>query len=177
MSKSSFAERMGLSKGRISQLITIGLPVRPDGRIDPADAVPWIEANLDKARRKDPVAEILAEMTGEQPLDGTGTITLNQIRIARETQRLRSDQLEYARRSGGLVDRAEMQRAIFARAAQDRDLLTRWGQRAGPVIASELGADPVAAASLIDRLVHELLAELAATPLEILPDDGDRDLG
>jgi hypothetical protein len=49
--KSDFAARVVLTKGRISQLITNGLPVRTDGQIDVAEGLSWIEANLDPARR------------------------------------------------------------------------------------------------------------------------------
>ena len=43
--------RVGLTKGRISQLVAEGLPVRADGRIDVAVGLAWIENNLDPARR------------------------------------------------------------------------------------------------------------------------------
>lgn len=49
--KTAFAARVGLSKGRISQLIAEGLPVRADGQIDVAQGLNWIETNLDPARR------------------------------------------------------------------------------------------------------------------------------
>ena len=49
--KTAFASRVGLTKGRISQLVAEGLPVRADGRIDVAVGLNWIEDNLDPARR------------------------------------------------------------------------------------------------------------------------------
>ncbi|WP_444870378.1 hypothetical protein ACTTAF_17490 [Rhodobacter capsulatus] len=50
--KTAFATRVGLTKGRISQLVAEGLPVRPDGQIDVAEGLAWIEDNLDPSRRK-----------------------------------------------------------------------------------------------------------------------------
>ena len=50
-SKSAFAARVGLTRGRISQLIAEGLPVRAEGRIDVDVGLAWIENNLDLARR------------------------------------------------------------------------------------------------------------------------------
>ena len=41
--KTAFAARVGLTKGRISQLVAEGLPVRSDGRIDVAEGLAWIE--------------------------------------------------------------------------------------------------------------------------------------
>ena len=49
--KTTFAARVGLTKGRISQLVAEGLPVRDDGQIDVAEGLAWIEDNLDPARR------------------------------------------------------------------------------------------------------------------------------
>ncbi len=49
--KTAFAARVGLTKGRISQLVAEGLPLRSDGRIDVAEGLAWIESNLDPARR------------------------------------------------------------------------------------------------------------------------------
>ncbi len=37
----------GVGKGRISQLVAEGLPVRSDGQIDVAMGLAWIEDNLD----------------------------------------------------------------------------------------------------------------------------------
>lgn len=41
VTKSQLAEIFGVSRGRISQYITAGLPVRPDGRVDRAAAEEW----------------------------------------------------------------------------------------------------------------------------------------
>jgi len=46
VSKSQFAKLLGLSRGRISQLIRLGLPVAADGRIPAADAYKWYCRNV-----------------------------------------------------------------------------------------------------------------------------------
>ena len=48
--KTAFAARVGLTKGRISQLVAEGLPVRADGRIDVAVGLAWIENGIERAR-------------------------------------------------------------------------------------------------------------------------------
>jgi phage terminase Nu1 subunit (DNA packaging protein) len=48
--KKAFAELVGLSPGRISQYITAGLPVDPDGRIDVAAGKLWIRENVSPTR-------------------------------------------------------------------------------------------------------------------------------
>jgi len=46
VSKSQLAEHLGVSRGRISQLIGTGLPVMPDDRVDLADACRWVVQHL-----------------------------------------------------------------------------------------------------------------------------------
>lgn len=48
--KADFARRVGLSRGRISQLIAKGLPTTPEGKIDPEAGLAWLEDNLDADR-------------------------------------------------------------------------------------------------------------------------------
>jgi predicted regulator of Ras-like GTPase activity (Roadblock/LC7/MglB family) len=45
-SKTELAKRLGLTKGRISQLVGDGLPVEPDGRVDALAAAQWVLDNL-----------------------------------------------------------------------------------------------------------------------------------
>lgn len=44
--KSAFARLLGITAGRVSQMITAGLPVEPDGRIDVARGRLWIQQNI-----------------------------------------------------------------------------------------------------------------------------------
>jgi hypothetical protein len=46
LSKSELALRLGLTKGRVSQLIGQGLPVEPDDRVDAIEAARWVLDNL-----------------------------------------------------------------------------------------------------------------------------------
>jgi transcriptional regulator with XRE-family HTH domain len=46
LSKSELAERLGLTKGRVSQLLADGLPVEPDGVVDAVEAARWVLDNL-----------------------------------------------------------------------------------------------------------------------------------
>ncbi len=79
-------------------------------------------------------------------------------------------ELELERHSGALVDKAETERFIFARARMDRDAWLQWPMR----MSAEMGAElKVAEAILLPVLTREVRAQLetiAATPLEI-PND------
>jgi hypothetical protein len=46
LTKSELAERLGLTKGRVSQLVAQGLPVEPDDRVDAVEAARWVLDNL-----------------------------------------------------------------------------------------------------------------------------------
>jgi hypothetical protein len=46
LSKSELGERLGLTKGRVSQLVAQGLPVEPDGVVDAVEAARWVLDNL-----------------------------------------------------------------------------------------------------------------------------------
>ena len=46
ITKAELARELNLSRARISQLCGMGLPVRPDGRVNRAEAVAWVKANV-----------------------------------------------------------------------------------------------------------------------------------
>lgn len=46
ISKSELAAELHLSRGRVSQLLATGMPVRTDGRLDRAEALAWYKANI-----------------------------------------------------------------------------------------------------------------------------------
>lgn len=50
MSKSGFAGFIGVSPGRVSQMIKDGLPVEPNGKIDVARGKLWFQENVDQRR-------------------------------------------------------------------------------------------------------------------------------
>jgi hypothetical protein len=46
ITKAELARELELSRARISQLCGMGLPVRPDGKVNRAEAVAWVKANV-----------------------------------------------------------------------------------------------------------------------------------
>src|SRR4051794_15061354 len=46
VSKAGLARELGVTKGRVSQLLRCGLPVRPDGSIDRDLATSWYKSNV-----------------------------------------------------------------------------------------------------------------------------------
>lgn len=145
---------VGLSPGRISQLVAQGMPTTHDGRIDPEAARAWMESHLDPSRRR---------------VNGRLAPAVRGLRAEIEAEKLRRLRMENDRRAGRLVDRAQAEAAIFQRARQERDAHLAWVLRTAPVLAAELGVDPSRMFTALDRHMRRHLAELADTPMEELP--------
>lgn len=155
LTKSGFAQLLGVSKARVTQLVELGLPVTANGRIPRSEGLAWYEANVTPHRRKG--------LRAPTPVAGA--------RGELEALKVERERLFLARERGELVARADVARAAFARGRADRDALLAWASRVSAPLAAELGADPAATFSALDRLAREHLAERAATPLDGLADD------
>ncbi len=160
VTKSGFAERIGVSKGRVSQLITQGLPVRPDGKVDPIEAEAWLAENIDQRRRRCAPAD----QVDERPTRGR----LPSVRGDIEAEKLRALRLENDRKAGETVDKAAAEAAIFARARLERDSHLAFVVRTAPVLAAEWGLPEAQVFAALDREVRRHLEQLADTPLEVL---------
>lgn len=153
--KTAFAARVGLTKGRISQLVAEGLPVRPDGQIDVAVGLAWIEDNLDPARRN----------KGGAAVPTRATTTLAEAKRLHEIVKVQRAKLAFEKEQGLLVETVAAARTVFARARAERDAHMAWVQRTAPLLAAELGADPRATFAALDRMMREHLEHLADLPL------------
>jgi hypothetical protein len=157
LTKAAFAEKVGLTRGRISQLIGQGLPVGTDGQIDAEAGLRWMEDNLDPDRR------------GKGGVAGT-TPSLAEARRLHEIVKVQRARLALDRERGDLVNRATVRGAVFARAKAERDAHMAWIARVTPLIAAELNADPARTFAALDRLMREHLVDLARMPLPELRD-------
>jgi hypothetical protein len=158
VTKAAFAERVGLTRGRISQLIDRGLPVRADGRIDMAAGLRWMEDNLDPDRR------------GKGGAAPSTTPSLAEARRLYEVVKVQRAKLAFERERGELVNRSVVRGAVFARAKAERDAHMAWVARVTPLLSAELGADPARTFAALDRLMREHLVDLARLPLPELRD-------
>jgi len=154
-SKSDFAARVGLTKGRISQLVADGLPVRADGQIDVDEGLNWIETNLDPDRRQ----------KGGAPTTTGRSSTLAEAKRLHEIVKVQRARLAYEREQGKLIDADAARLTVFARARAERDAHMAWVQRSAPLLAAELGSDPRATFAALDRMMREHLEHLADLPL------------
>lgn len=153
LSKSSFGQALGLSPARVSQLIKMGLPVEPNGRIHLGRGRQWYVDNVDGRRQR-----------------GVGGSDASPRGARAQLEQTRADlaALELATKRGQLVDRATVERTTFTQARNERDSWLAWVGRASATIAAETGADATATFAVLDRLVREQLAGFADSRLEDL---------
>ncbi len=135
VTQTAFAKAAGISQGRVSQLVAQGLPVGENGLIDEEAATSWIAANIDPDRRRDGRAR---KSPRRPKADDAGILSsvsrLRGHKLARQAQLL---DIELRRKNGELIDKEEVERAIFARARQERDAWLRFASRAAAVLAAE----------------------------------------
>lgn len=160
LSYTAFAKEAGIARSRVSKLVSEGLPVLPNGRIDPEEGLAWLSDWLDPARR-----EAAKEGAGTGSKGGT----VAQIRAAGLLRDVQLKDLALAKAKGRVVDRDEAEAAIFARARFERDAWTGWAARTAALLASEMGCDPEAMFAALDRETRAHLDDLASTPVEISP--------
>lgn len=158
LSKKGFAELIGVSPGRVSQLIAAGLPLEPNGRVHVERGKAWVAENVDPNRRR-------------ASLEDRAPAPLQSPRAAREVAEAEIARLKAERLGGHLVDRAAVLRTVESRARAERDAWIGWVNRAAPELASATGADLAPLIAALDRLVRDQLVMLASLPLG----DLDRD--
>lgn len=160
LSKKGFAELIGVSPGRVSQLIASGLPVEPNGRIHVGRGKAWVAENVDPNRRRASL---------DAPTLSPALLSPRALRDASEAEIAR---LKAERMGGALIDKAAALRTIESRARAERDAWIGWVNRAAPEIANATGAELAAIVAALDRLVREQLVTLASLPIgELAHDD------
>jgi hypothetical protein len=160
LSKRGFAEAIGVSPARVSQLIAKGLPVELNGRVNVERAKAWLSANIDPNRRraagKDSSA--LIDDVQTQMLSPRGKRDLHEAEISR---------LKAERLAGRLIDRRATLRVVEGRAKAERDALIGWVNRVAPVIAAETRSDLALVTAILDREVRAHLIAMAEKPVEL----------
>ena len=90
MTKTAYAQQIGVHQSRVSQYIAAGMPVRANGRIESAEASAWIRANTDPNRRRSKVGV---------PSDRLAELAMDKAKLALAIKRI-----EYDRLAGRVVD-------------------------------------------------------------------------
>lgn len=152
LSKKGFAELLGVTPGRVSQMITAGLPVEPNGRINVAKGRAWVRANVDPNRRR--------------PGHDDDPPSYRSPRAEKDAAEAMTARLKAEKLAGNLIDRATTLRAIETRARMERDAWIAWVNRAASDLANATGAEMPDLVAGLDRLVRDQLASLAEMSVE-----------
>lgn len=159
LSKKGFAEAIGVSPGRISQLVAAGLPTEPNGRINVERGKAWIAENVDSNRRR-------ASLDGGTFLPAGQTAKAKRDNAEAEIARLKAEKM-----GRQLIDRAATLRTVETRARAERDAWIGWVNRAAPEIAAVTGGEMAVVVGTLDRLVRDQLVALAEMPLGSIAND------
>lgn len=142
--KAAFAARIQVTPGRVSQLIRDGLPVA-DGRIPVADALEWIEANVDRP---------------SDAADGDGLVAAR-IRAANALARSREFDLRVKR--GEYMERLEAIAWIRGARVTVEEHLHRLPSSYAALIAERLGVDASACEEALEEAIGVMIGELGDT--------------
>jgi hypothetical protein len=186
--KAAFARRIGVSSPRITQLVGRGMPVAPDGRVDVAVALAWLDDNLDTSKRTGgtrpvPLREsisggVVGNASGQARsnsgspgpglnVGGPGGPTLAEAKRLHELVKVQRAKLALERERGDLVSKDVVSAALFSWARQERDSWLAWCRRVVPLIATETGANAGTLFAALDRHVREQLHDLAEPRIEV----------
>lgn len=152
MTKSTFAGHIGVSKGRISQMIRDGLPVLDNGRVPVEAAAAWYHANVRHSAQ-----------TAKRAADDMAQVKREREEAHRDLLRLQVEE-----KSGRLIDRRAAEAAIFERARSERDAHLAWCNRIAPLIATETGCNLATLFAALDREMRTHLEDLSALSLKDL---------
>ena len=102
LGKSAFGREVGVSPGRVTQMISAGLPVEADGKIDVERGRAWMRMNIDPRRSGGRTARAV-------PATSAPAVPSERDRLARE--QADAVALKNARLRGELVPAAEVEKA------------------------------------------------------------------
>lgn len=156
LSKKAFGELVGVTQGRVSQMISAGLPVEPNGRIRIAAGKAWMAANIDPSRRR-------ANLGAEHPSESQNLSP----RARRDVAEAEISRLKAERLGGRLIDRRATLRVVEGRAKAERDALIGWVNRAAPAIAAATGGDLATITAILDREIRAHLVAMSEKPVEL----------
>ena len=167
----AYAKRRGVSETAVRKAIKTGrIKLEADGTLDPAKADAQWDGNTDTAQQRpkqrpvpNEAIQSVRETVGESPLSsglGSGGTTFLQARTANEVLKAQTNKLRLARLKGELVDRSQAIAQVFKLARAERDAWLNWPSRVSATLAAELGVDPHALHTLLEREVRRHLEEL-----------------
>ena len=153
LSKSELAVALGVSRGRISQLISVGLPVRADSKIDLDAAAAWYQKNIKRSSARPEVA------SPQTSVSVNSEKTLTEARRQLEWVRLERESLALAKLRGDLVDLGAVNAWVAGMITRAAGILDRIPAELGDRLAQI--SDPIACQALLKAEIDRARNELA----------------
>jgi hypothetical protein len=160
VTQTELARQLGIKRGRVTDYVKRGLPVRPDRRLWRVMALDWIRQNVARAERPPGLPEAPAAPSGVGPALGPGT-TYGDARRLAEIAKAQRLTLEVERLRGQLLDRAAVVAEAYDLGRSYRDAWLAWPARVAAVLGAGWGVDAVKVQVDLDREVRAQLAGLA----------------
>ena len=172
----ALADKLGRAKSGLSRLAKRGqIPRNADGTFNEKAVRKALAANVDPARRAPlrgeevPPLKTIEDAKGavalvrrvlrEEGAEPVGAIDYAAARTAELILKTRERDMKMKVASGDLCDAAAVHKAAFNMAREGRDRLQNWPLRVGPVLAAELGIDPVALTICLERHIRQFLLD------------------
>jgi hypothetical protein len=146
------ARILGLNRSTLSRQVKLGLVRAHRGKVRLSEVRADRRNNLDMSRR--------VRYAALQDDDSTSS-SFAEARAKKEQYLAQLRELEYAVKSGRLVDAEIVRRRVFELARSDRDALMNWPTQVAPLIAAEFGVDQVRLAVCLEAHVRQYLSERA----------------
>jgi hypothetical protein len=164
VTQTELARQLGIKRGRVTDYVKRGLPVRPDRRLWRVMALDWIRQNVALAERPSGLPEAPPALNGVGPALGPGTTFADARRLAEiaKAQRLH---LAAEREKRSLLVRAEVESGLVVQGRRIRDAWLNWPARVSAILAAAWGVDAVTVQVDLDREVRAQLAALAEVAL------------
>jgi phage terminase Nu1 subunit (DNA packaging protein) len=154
LTRSQFAKRIGVHPAQAGRWIKLGMPIQPDGRIDPAEAEAWLTRSVDPGAREAAQARRQAAEPEEPILD------LSQARARLATAQYEFQEMKNARLRGELLPRSIVERYMAAQIASTKSKLLAIPTKGTPILVGM--SNPLEVHAKLTDLVHEALRELSA---------------
>ena len=172
----ALADKLGRAKSGLSRLAKRGqIPRNADGTFNEKAVRKALASNVDPARRlplrgeEVPPLKTIEDAKGavalvrrvlrEEGAEPTGPIDYAAARTAELILKTRERDLKMKVASGDLCHAATVHEAAFRSAREARDRLQNWPARVGPVLAAEIGVDPVKLTILLENHIRKYLIE------------------
>ncbi len=153
ISRVEFARRMGLSKGRVTQLVDRGMPTMEDGRISFKAARRWYRANIVEQGHEREAGRLGGKAAAKKSraVAASRSASFAQARAEKEFYAAKLKQLELAEVLGKVVRWEDVQPGVFDKYRAVRDQLFSIPDRVSAEFAVEDDARAIR-----KRMVEEL---------------------